>query len=185
MNKILRLDVTGRPQAWLSREEAAVLYCKSLVRWEYGSTTTIVFGGIGRDGSRSSISLRAVVATAGVVHGNSTGQSFSNRMLFKRDAYRCMYCGQKFPIAELTRDHVHPRTRGGADTWENVVAACRSCNQRKADRRPEEANMPLLAVPFRPNVFEHMYLAQHTILADQMQYLERKFSGNRTWSHAS
>lgn len=59
----------------------------------------------------------------------------------------CAYCGG----APETVDHVQPRSRGGASTWQNLVAACIPCNHRKADRTPTEADMPLLyATPFVP-----------------------------------
>jgi 5-methylcytosine-specific restriction endonuclease McrA len=68
-----------------------------------------------------------------------------------------------------------PRSRGGKDTWTNVVSACKPCNQRKGARLPEEANMPLLAVPFQPTFSELLYLQNHNILEDQMQYLRKGF----------
>ncbi|MFZ5605064.1 MAG: HNH endonuclease, partial [Pseudomonadota bacterium] len=73
-------------------------------------------------------------------------------------------------------DHIMPRARGGADTWENVVTACKRCNHHKACRTPEEASMPLLAVPYKPNIFEFTVLANHRILADQMAFLSRGLS---------
>jgi len=74
-----------------------------------------------------------------------------------------------------------PRAQNGLDVWENVVAACKGCNNFKADRTPEQAGMELLAIPFKPNVFEWAYLSQHTVLEDQMAYLEQRFSGRRQW----
>src|SRR3546814_5368592 len=64
-----------------------------------------------------------------------------------------------------------PASRGGASIWENCVTACRSCNQRKDDRTPEEANMRLLAVPYIPNLAEYLILSNRRILADQMEFL--------------
>ena len=61
------------------------------------------------------------------------------------------------------------------------MAACKRCNNGKGNRTPEQANMPLLAVPFKPNPFEVMYLSQHAILGDQMDYLKRNFTGRREW----
>ncbi len=58
-----------------------------------------------------------------------------------RDGLRCTYCGVRRPVAELTLDHVLPRSRGGGSTWRNLVACCSSCNSRKADRTPQEAGM--------------------------------------------
>jgi hypothetical protein len=53
----------------------------------------------------------------------------------------------------------------------NCVAACKSCNSRKDNLTPEEANMKLIYVPYEPNHFEHMILLNRSILADQMEYL--------------
>src|SRR3546814_2454131 len=64
-----------------------------------------------------------------------------------------------------------PASRGGASIWENCVTACRSCNQRKDDRTPEEENMRLLAVPYIPNLAEYLILSNRRILADQMEFL--------------
>ena len=87
-----------------------------------------------------------------------------------------------FNRAELTRDHVRPTSRGGTDRWENVVAACKRCNWKKDSRTPEEANMPLLAVPFRPNPWEWHFLAKDRILVDQMDYLSQRFRAQRAWA---
>ena len=76
---------------------------------------------------------------------------FSRENIYQRDNYTCQFCGEKFPFKELTLDHVFPKSRGGEDTWENIVACCKTCNQLKADRTPEEANMPLLKEPERPD----------------------------------
>lgn len=61
-----------------------------------------------------------------------------------RDNHTCQYCGRRFHPAALTLDHVMPRSRGGRNTWENLVAACNPCNRRKDNRTPEEAGMPLI-----------------------------------------
>lgn len=76
----------------------------------------------------------------------------------------------------LTRDHVKPVSRGGKDQWSNVVAACRICNTRKGNRLPEEAHMPLLAVPYVPNWAEYLALSNRRILVDQMDFLKSQFS---------
>jgi 5-methylcytosine-specific restriction endonuclease McrA len=74
-------------------------------------------------------------------------QKLSRRNILIRDGYVCQYCGRKFSISELELEHVIPRAQGGRSTWENLVAACRSCNVRKANRTPGEANMKLLRQP--------------------------------------
>ena len=70
----------------------------------------------------------------------------NRRAVFSRDSHRCQYCGGN---AE-NLDHIVPRSRGGAHTWENVVAACRRCNTTKGDRTPEEAGMRLATAPSAP-----------------------------------
>ncbi len=67
-----------------------------------------------------------------------------------RDAHTCQYCGKRPPLRELNIDHILPRSRGGEDSWENLVTACRVCNLRKGWKTPEEANMHLARRPFRP-----------------------------------
>lgn len=71
--------------------------------------------------------------------------------VFLRDNHKCAYCGGK----ATTIDHVLPRSRGGEWAWDNCVAACQKCNERKADRTPAEARMPLrYATPYQPTVAE-------------------------------
>ncbi len=64
----------------------------------------------------------------------------------------------RFTYSLLSRDHVTPFSRGGHDTWSNVVSACRRCNNAKASRTPEQAGMQLLAVPFTPTYAEYIFL---------------------------
>jgi 5-methylcytosine-specific restriction endonuclease McrA len=74
----------------------------------------------------------------------------TRRNLMFRDAHQCQYCGKRPTLRELNIDHVVPRSRGGNDSWENLVTACRVCNLRKGWKTPEEANMRLARSPFRP-----------------------------------
>jgi 5-methylcytosine-specific restriction endonuclease McrA len=74
----------------------------------------------------------------------------TRRNLMFRDAHQCQYCGKRPPLRDLNIDHVVPRSRGGDDSWENLVTACRACNLRKGWKTPEEANMRLACRPFRP-----------------------------------
>jgi len=74
----------------------------------------------------------------------------TRRTVLARDYYICQYCATHPSKQELTIDHVLPRSRGGATTWENVVTACGPCNRRKGDRTPAEARMTLATPPVRP-----------------------------------
>lgn len=76
----------------------------------------------------------------------SRGPAWSRAGVLARDGRTCAYCGG----AATTIDHVLPRSRGGANSWLNTVAACGSCNHRKGDRTPAEARMPLRIKPTAP-----------------------------------
>jgi 5-methylcytosine-specific restriction endonuclease McrA len=76
--------------------------------------------------------------------------SFSRRNVYRRDGFRCQYCGDRPAVSQLTLDHVVPRSRGGATSWDNCVAACIACNATKADRLPAEAAMELRRHPRAP-----------------------------------
>jgi 5-methylcytosine-specific restriction endonuclease McrA len=70
--------------------------------------------------------------------------SMKRLRIYMRDKFRCQYCGEKKVAADLTLDHILPRSRGGDNSPVNVVTACVACNNRKGDRTPAEARMPLL-----------------------------------------
>lgn len=74
----------------------------------------------------------------------------TRRNVMLRDEHQCQYCAKRPPLRELNIDHILPRSRGGPDTWENLVTACRLCNLRKGYRTPEEAGMRLMRPPARP-----------------------------------
>lgn len=79
-----------------------------------------------------------------------TSVRLTRKNLMLRDGYQCQYCGVRPSSRELNIDHVMPRSRGGPDTWENLVTACTSCNLRKGSRTPDEAGFRLLRSPCRP-----------------------------------
>ncbi len=84
----------------------------------------------------------------------------NRRTLFARDEYTCQYCGRQPGRARLTMDHVVPRSRGGMLTWENIVAACSTCNQRKGSRLPHECGMEPRRKPFRPRYMAVAFLGE-------------------------
>ena len=75
---------------------------------------------------------------------------FNRRNVLARDENRCQYCGKRFSLAQLSIDHVVPKSRGGKSSWLNVVAACSPCNTRKGGRMPHEASMRLIKQPAVP-----------------------------------
>jgi 5-methylcytosine-specific restriction endonuclease McrA len=82
----------------------------------------------------------------------------SRKNILRRDGHRCQFCGRS--DIPLTIDHINPVSRGGEESWENLVCACVSCNNKKGDRTPEEAEMPLRRKPVRPN---HLTFIRHFV----------------------
>jgi 5-methylcytosine-specific restriction endonuclease McrA len=86
-----------------------------------------------------------------VNHRRFSRVKFCRENVYRRDQYRCQYCGDEFHARDLTLDHVVPASKKGRKDWTNMVTACRSCNHRKANRTPLSAGMPLLSEPRVPN----------------------------------
>ena len=171
---VLQLDVSGRPQAWLSAKEAAGLYANDGVAWTLGDPFLVLRGGIQRKtGLQSRLELHPIIAVHGAVPSRAWRQApaISNHKLFARDRNVCAYCGGHFHESDLTREHIVPFAQNGRDHWMNVVTACRACNARKANRTPEQARMPLLYAPYVPSLWEDFILRNRRILADQMEFL--------------
>ncbi len=176
--QVLRTDVSGMPLEWIGYQEAVKLYHSGQVAYTCGTSIYRVRGGINaRTGRRSVVEVNSILATQGSNHSLHRGYvpPLSNPALFKRDGHLCLYCGNQFIDRELSRDHVTPISRGGADCWTNVVTACKRCNNHKAGHTPEQAGMELLAVPFTPTHAEYVYLQGRRVLADQMEFLLAHF----------
>ena len=174
-HEILALDVTGAPIRWIDFETAAGYYAIGKVVWELGEQRTVLHGGLNRlSGERSILALATIIAIDGPRYRRRHAEDripLSRAMLFMRDRQICAYCGGKFPASQLEMEHVTPRSHGGASMWQNLVSACRGCNQRKGNRTPEAARMPLLYIPYVPNRHEAFILSNRRILVDQMQFL--------------
>lgn len=165
------------PLEWIDYREAVRLYHTEQVAYACGSPLYTLHGGFcAATGLRSSVDVNSIIATYGTHQSLAEVRDryvppLNNRTLFRRDANLCLYCAQRFPTRDLTRDHITPLSQGGGDTWNNVATACRRCNNHKGGRTPEQARLQLVAVPFTPNYAEYIYLKGRKVLADQMQYL--------------
>lgn len=175
MHDILALDLAGTPVRWIDHESAAGYYTSGKVRWELGSTRTVLHGGISRlHGRQSTLEIAAIIAIDGPrwrFRGGNDRTPLNRAMVFARDRHICAYCGGRYSGNALEMEHVTPSSRGGKTVWQNVVSACRACNQRKGNRTPESAGMPLRYVPYVPNRHEAFILANRRIVADQMSFL--------------
>ena len=178
---ILRTDATSMPMEWINYQNAVRLHCLQQIAYSCGNKIYRIRGGINAISRKQSIvELHSIVAT----YGHHTHKlhkrvpPLNNPALFRRDAFLCMYCGHRFSHRFLSRDHILPLSMGGTDSWNNVVTACRNCNNHKAGRTPEQAKMQLLAIPFTPNHAEYVFLQARRILADQMEFLKMHFPRN-------
>ena len=179
--RILRINTAGFPIEWLSWREAVCLHARELVSWTYGEEVMEVHGGYSRlTGEQTVMTLNSIMACKGKVFTKTRKEPpLTNRALFRRDQNVCLYCGNHFKEFQLSRDHLHPLSRGGTDSWTNVVTACKRCNARKGNLLVEESNLELLALPYRPNHAEYLALTHSgRILGDQMAFLRRQFSSN-------
>ena len=178
--QVLRTDASGMPLEWIGYQEAAKLYHLGQVAYACGSRLFVLRGGYNaKTGQRSQLEINSILATHshdGIhkIHENYR-PPLSNPALFRRDDHHCLYCGQSFPASALSRDHITPLSQRGQDSWNNVVTACKRCNNHKAGRTPEQAGIQLLAIPFVPTHAEYVYLQGRRVLTDQMEFLKAHF----------
>ena len=179
--EVLRTDVSGMPLEWIDYRDAVRLHFMGQVAYAFGQQLFRLRGGTNAStGRRTVVEVSSIIATLG--HSHNPGNvrvgyvpPLNNETLFKRDAHICMYCGLRFLSNQLSRDHVTPLSRGGRDAWNNVVTACRSCNNLKAWRTPEQAKLQLIAIPFTPSYAEYIYLKGVACWPTEMEYLRAHF----------
>lgn len=170
MERVLKLDKTGRPDSWITPGRAVYYYFNDKVKWSHGDLIRVWGGHNLETGEKSYFDVNSIIAVRNRVVKQGT-PALDNRALFARDRQICGYCGNHFVQADLTRDHIHPLSKGGINHWSNVVTSCKSCNNRKGDHLLENINMELLYVPYVPDYAESLILRNRSIKADQMDYL--------------
>lgn len=141
MERTLLLNASFEPLCVVSIRRAVVLVLKD-------KAEVIARNGGALHSERAAFPVPTVIRLTHFVrvpHRNRV--PLSRRAVFARDGHRCQYCNR----AAENIDHVVPRSRGGAHSWENVVAACRACNSRKEDRLPAEAGFHLRRAPRAPH----------------------------------
>ncbi len=99
------------------------------------------------------------------------GVMLSRQNIFKRDGHQCVYCGLR---NDLTLDHVIPKSRGGRTSWDNLVTACRRCNAKKGDFKPEEAGFTPSHRPFKPSFIMFLRDFSGAIDPSWMPFLSKK-----------
>ena len=174
-SKVLLLNSEGQPVDWINQEDAILYHVLEKILYQIGPEDQFTFrGGVNRlTDQQSTVSTAPIIA----VHGTTMDRTYkvppiSNQILFQRDNFTCAYCGRRFSASQLTRDHVIPRSRGGPDKWNNIVASCKYHNNMKDNLTLAEFGRPLQFAPYTPTFAEFLFLRQPVAsLPIQTQYL--------------
>lgn len=171
--RVLLLDIGGVPKNWISYEKAAYYATKGLIAYEPEEAHYTLRGGINSiTESRSRLDIKTIIA---INNSNSASKRVpfpTAQTLFRRDHNRCCYCGNVFTRAHLEMEHIIPVSKGGKNTWDNMVTSCGGCNDYKADNTPAEAGMHMYYQPYIPNRAEYLVLANSSLTDEQLVYLQ-------------
>jgi 5-methylcytosine-specific restriction endonuclease McrA len=139
-DRVLLLNQTYEPLGTVSVARAVVMTFKNTVFVEEWDGDRVLRS------AREEFPVPSVIRRRIYINVRRRREQSGMRRLrvYMRDKFRCQYCGDKKTAAELTLDHILPRSRGGDNSPVNIVTACLQCNNRKRDRTPAEARMPLL-----------------------------------------
>jgi 5-methylcytosine-specific restriction endonuclease McrA len=160
---VLVLNATFEPINVCTVRRAVVLLLKEKAEvieqgeWELRSATTTI---------TRPVVIRLVTFVR--IPRDTHGRKITRRAVFARDNWTCQYCGSH---ASLTVDHVVPRSKGGASSWDNIVASCAPCNRRKGNALPRQAGMKLNKQPRTPSPHVFIKVASPSIPAAWRQYL--------------
>lgn len=142
--RVLLLNSTYQPISFVSEIKALKLFVKGkievLSEWEDKNIRW----------TNGKMKMPATIRLKYYVRWIPRKTRFNRAGVFRRDKNVCQYCGHTFKLSDLTIDHVIPQSKGGKSNWHNCVACCFPCNNKKSDRTPDEAHMPLLTKPVIP-----------------------------------
>ena len=137
---VLVLNATYEPVHVTAARRAIVLVLKGVARTEEENHAVV-------HSPSFSMPVPSVIRLLAYRHIPRQTRALSRKNILLRDRNTCQFCGNTFAAADLTLDHVTPRSRSGQTAWENLVACCHACNNRKGDRIPEEAGLRLIRRP--------------------------------------
>jgi 5-methylcytosine-specific restriction endonuclease McrA len=140
--RVLLLNASFEPLSLVTAPKALALV------WRRVAETLEIDRGVRIRSPRFVFDAPSVIRLTQYIDVRSRQNRVTNRhRIFARDRHRCQYCGRRGTAFDLTLDHLLPKSRGGRTLAENLVTACQVCNNRKGDRTPEEARMPLITNP--------------------------------------
>jgi 5-methylcytosine-specific restriction endonuclease McrA len=141
--KALKLDASYRPIEVIDALEALVLCLMDKAAAIENYTRDV-------RSATQKFKLPSVIVLKKIVKFKLTGLACNRANVLWRDKHKCQYCNVHHDDRQLTLDHVIPKSRGGQNSWTNIVTACKDCNQKKGNKTPAEANMRLYRQPIKP-----------------------------------
>lgn len=159
--RVLVLNASFEPINVCTARRAVVLILKGVAHAEECSSQNWLHS------SRFSMPMPSVIRLVEYIHIPFERKSLSRKNILLRDHNTCQYCNKSLPPAELTLDHIIPRARGGDSSWDNLVACCRTCNNRKGDQHLEDANMRLLKRPQAYNLHVNRQIIRYLGRTDE------------------
>jgi 5-methylcytosine-specific restriction endonuclease McrA len=162
--KTLKLDSSFRPIEVIDAVEALVLCL-------IGKAQTIETYEKVINSVNESFKLPCVIALKRIVKFRYQILPCHRRNIIWRDQSQCQYCANYFMADKLTIDHIFPRSRGGKNEWLNLVTACKKCNQKKGNKTPSEADMPLIKKPSVPKSDIFKNISKNQIMPRWKYYL--------------
>jgi 5-methylcytosine-specific restriction endonuclease McrA len=154
LDAVLLLNASFSPLSIIPKQRALSLLMRDCVEAVTDET-------IPMEGASRTVQLPTIIRLHRFVNVPQRHATWSRSAIMKRDTYKCIYCGVQIgerqfgrylTKKDFTLDHIIPRSRGGRNSWGNTACACFRCNQRKADRTPHEAGMPMRWEPKTPRV---------------------------------
>lgn len=137
---VLVLNATFEPINVTAVRRALVLMLKGVAQAEETQSGEV-------HSTSKAVPVPSVIRLLSYRHIPQQSRALSRKNILLRDRNTCQFCSRTFSSSDLTLDHVLPRSRGGRSSWENLVACCYDCNNRKGDRTPEEAGLKLARRP--------------------------------------
>ena len=141
---VLKLDSSFKPVEVISWQEAIVLTWLNKA-WAVEYTDKWVHS------AKKAFQIPSVIVLFRYIDENFFSLPCTRKNVLTRDEHQCQYCGNHFRESELTIDHVIPRSKGGTNSWDNVVTACRACNQLKSNYLLENSPVSLIRRPKKPS----------------------------------
>lgn len=164
--KTLKLDSSYRPVSVINSFEAFVSV------WSNRSNLVEVYPDHKIRTAYTQFELPCVISLKRYVRTDGLFLKCKKENVFWRDRNTCQYCSKVLPASSLTLDHVTPRSKGGPKTWENIVACCKACNQKKGDYLPYEINMKPIKPPSKPPPHLFRIMGQKDIPQQWLKYLK-------------